>query len=130
MTNTQHPTETRALRGRRAWHSGMRAEDLACQALAAQGWAVLGRRLRTAAGEIDIVAERDDVLALVEVKQRASLAEAASALSTRQQARLMAAAEIVLAQFPGHGTAGVRFDVMLVDAAGAVRRIQDAFRLE
>jgi putative endonuclease len=31
---------------------------------------------------------------------------------------------------PGHGGAGMRFDVVLVDAAGRVRRIADAFRPE
>jgi putative endonuclease len=30
----------------------------------------------------------------------------------------------------GHGTAGVRFDVLLVDLQGRVRRIADAFRVE
>ena len=40
------------------------------------------------------------------------------------------AAAILLAANPGWGRAGVRFDVLLVDAAGAVRRIADAFRQE
>jgi putative endonuclease len=34
-----------------------------------------------------------------------------------------------MAANPGHGTAGVRFDVILLDAGGRVRRIADAFRL-
>ena len=103
---------------------------MACAALLGDGWAVLGRRLRTAAGEIDIAAEKAGLLAIVEVKSRPRLAEAAASLSTRQRARLLAAAEILLAENPGWGQAGVRFDVMLVDAAGCVRRIADAFRLE
>ncbi len=89
-----------------------------------------GTRLRTAAGEIDIVAERDGLLAVVEVKARPSLADAAAALSPRQRARLFAAAEILLAEHPEWGANGVRFDVIVVDAAGAVRRIADAFRGE
>jgi putative endonuclease len=99
-------------------------------ALRGDGWTVLGQRLRTPAGEIDIVSDRAGLLAIVEVKRRATLAEAAFALSARQQARLMAAAEILLAAHPDWGHAGVRFDVMLVDAAGRVRRIADAFRAE
>ena len=91
---------------------------------------MLARRLRTAAGEIDVLAERDGLLAIVEVKQRPTLAGAAWALTPRQQARLMAAAEIVLGEHPEWGRMGVRFDVLLVDAAGAVRRISDAFRKE
>jgi putative endonuclease len=106
------------------------AEQAACAALAAEGWAILGRRARTPAGEIDIVAERQGLLAFIEVKRRASLAGAAAALSPRQRARLLAGAEVLLAANPGWGQAGVRFDVMLVDAAGRLRRIADAFRDE
>jgi putative endonuclease len=37
---------------------------------------------------------------------------------------------VVLADHPAWGAAGMRFDVLLVDAAGRVRRIIDAFRDE
>jgi putative endonuclease len=107
---------------------GMRAETAACAALSADGFAILGRRLRNAAGEIDIVAERDGLLVFVEVKCRADLTRAAYALGARQQARLMAAAEFLLGANPGWGKAGVRFDVLLVDRAGRVRRVTDAIR--
>ncbi len=40
-------------RGRRAHHLGVDAEALACAALERDGWTVLGRRLRTDAGEVD-----------------------------------------------------------------------------
>ena len=96
----------------------------------ADGWTVLGQRLRTAAGEIDIVAEYNGLLAIVEVKARPDLAVAAAALSPRQRARLLAAGSAVLADNPDWGHAGVRFDVMLVDAQGRVRRVIDAFREE
>jgi putative endonuclease len=114
----------------RAYHRGVDAETAACAALAQDGWIVLAQRLRTAAGEIDIVAAKPDMLAIVEVKARRTLADAAMALGPRQRARLLAAAEIVLAEHPEWGRAGMRFDLMVVDAAGAVRRIADAFRLE
>jgi putative endonuclease len=107
---------------------GFRAEDVACAALLADGFSILGRRLRTAAGEIDIAAEREGLLVLVEVKQRRDLATAAYALAPRQQARLLAAGEILLGANPEWGRAGVRFDVLAVDASGSVRRICDAIR--
>lgn len=106
------------------------AEQAACAALEHDGWVVLARRLRTAAGEIDVVAERDGLLAFIEVKARPDLPSAAAALGPRQRTRLLAAGEIVLADNPGWGRAGVRFDVLLVDDAGRVRRIADAFRNE
>ena len=82
------------------------------------------------AGEVDAVAERDGLVAFVEVKRRPTLTGAAWALTPRQRARLTAAAEILLADHPDWGRSGARFDVLLVDAAGAVRRIADAFRDE
>ena len=74
------------------------------------GWAVLARRARTPAGELDLVMEREGLLAFVEVKARPSFRDAAFALSPRQRARLAAAAECWLAANPGHGAAGIRFD--------------------
>jgi putative endonuclease len=108
---------------------GLAAEQSACQALADDGWAILGRRMRTKAGEIDAVAEKDGLVAFVEVKSRPTLAMAASALGAKQQVRLMAAAEILLADHPDWGRSGVRFDVLLVDRQSRVRRVADAFRL-
>lgn len=118
---------TRPARGRTAHRLGLTAEAAACNALEADGWTVRAHRLRTKAGEIDLVAERDGLLAIVEVKARPTLA-AAAALAPRQRARLIAAAEAALAEHPTWGQAGIRFDVLLVDAQGQVRRITDAFR--
>jgi len=119
-------TNLRPSRGRAAQARGVLAEQAACIALETDGWFVLARRLRTAAGEIDVVAEREGLLAFIEVKARPDLLTAASALGPRQRARLLAAGEIALAEHPDWG----RFDVLLVDDAGRVRRIADAFRLE
>lgn len=118
----------RSRRGQTAYRRGHAAEAAATAALEADGWTILARRLRTAAGEIDIVADKNGLLVFVEVKARPSLSEAAAAVAPRQQARLVAAAEIVLAEHPDWGPQGARFDLLLVDARGVVRRIADAFR--
>lgn len=121
---------TRHHRGRDAHARGLSAEQTACAALEADGWTILGRRVRTPFGEIDAVAEKAGLLAMIEVKARPTLAEAAMALTQRQQTRLIGACEAVLNQHPDWGAAGVRFDVLVVDPAGRVRRIADAFRGE
>jgi len=108
---------------------GRTAEARAEAVLAAEGFVALARRIRTPAGEIDLVMARDGLLVFVEVKARASLAAAAFSLGGRQTARLLAAGEWWLGQNPGQGAAGVRFDVLLMDGAGQVRRIADAFRI-
>jgi putative endonuclease len=122
--------DPRQLRGRHSHTRGVDTEAAARAALIRDGWTVRAQRLRTASGEIDIVAEKDGLLAIVEVKSRPALADAAAALTARQRLRLIAAAEIMLAEHPDWGANGVRFDVMVVDAVGAVRRIADAFRAE
>ncbi len=108
----------------------MGAEAAAVAALIADGFEVLGQRLRTPSGEVDIVVAKPDLLAFVEVKARPNLSEAAYALSAPQRRRLIAAAAWLLAEHPGWARHDTRFDVVLVDAAGRVRRIVDAFRIE
>ena len=120
----------RQVRGRGAQLRGLTAEAAAEDALRRDGWEVRARRLRTPAGEIDLVAERDGLTAIIEVKARPTLAEAAAALRPQQQLRLIAAAESALAQNPAWGGNGIRFDVLLVDGAGQVRRVTDAFRAD
>jgi len=122
--------EPKVVRGLTAHTDGLDAEAAAAHALLGDGWTILGRRVRTEAGEIDIIAERDGLAAFVEVKIRPTLAEAAASVSARQRSRIIAAAEAWLAANPSVGAAGLRFDVIVVDAAGRVRRIADAFRIE
>lgn len=119
----------RSRQGRTAHAIGIAAEDAACAALTADGWTILARRLRTEAGEVDAVAEKDGLLAIIEVKCRPSLAQAATALTARQRVRLIGACDLILARNPGWGRNGVRFDAIMVDSAGRVRRIADAFRM-
>lgn len=107
---------------------GRHAEDRVAARLEAAGWSVLARRFRNRGGEIDLIVEREGMLAFIEVKARAVLLDAAFAVTARQQARLIAGAEAWMAQNPGHGTNGVRFDVVLVDGQGRMRRILDAIR--
>lgn len=75
------------------------------------------------------MAARPGLLAFIEVKRRRTLADAALALGPRQRARLLAAAECWLAAHPAQTADAVRFDVIVIDAKGAARRVADAFRL-
>lgn len=120
----------RQWRGRAAAARGAAGEARAAAALQAEGWTIHARRVRTEAGEIDLIAEKAGLLAFLEVKVRRRLADAAAAISGKQRARLLQAAAIVLAEHPDWGRQGVRFDVIVVDRSGAVRRISDAFREE
>lgn len=105
---------------------GRAAEARVAALYEAGGFRILARRWRCAAGELDLVAERQGLVCFVEVKRRAR--GAADALSPRQQARLVAAAALWAAAHPGHGARGLRFDVALVEDGAAPRLVADAFR--
>ena len=72
-----------------AFRTGVSAEGRAAVFLMAKGYRILARRYRTSYGEIDIVARRRNLLAFIEVKARASLDEAAYAVTPRNQRRII-----------------------------------------
>src|SRR5947209_19881577 len=63
----------------------------------------------------DAVAEKAGVLAIIEVKSRPTLAEAATALNLRQQNRLLGACDRILGEDPDGGLHRVRFHHRVVD---------------
>ncbi len=79
--------------GRRAL--GELGERLASEHLTAKGYRIRERNFRTAAGEIDIVAEAGGVLAFVEVRCRrgSAMGTAAESLSAAKQRRMVEMAE-------------------------------------
>ena len=83
-----------------AFRFGLSAESRAAAFLIAKGYRILARRFRTRFGEIDIVARRRNLIAFVEVKARASLDEAAFAVTPRQKARIIDAAQVWLVAHP------------------------------
>jgi len=106
---------------------GRGAEDIVAERLEGQGFAVLARRLRTGAGEIDLVVADAGRLVFVEVKARGCLADAAYAVSARQQARLLEAASAALAAHAEWARDEMRFDVALV-AGSRIEILADAIR--
>ncbi|MHA1536529.1 MAG: YraN family protein [Alphaproteobacteria bacterium] len=115
---------------RKAVRAGQRAEALCAWHLRARGYRILARRLRTVAGEIDILARRGRVLAVIEVKARPSLAQAAEAIGARQRQRVLRAAEAFLARNPALARLDLRFDAMLAAPWRLPIHIRDAWRQE
>jgi len=106
---------------------GRRAERRAIWLLRLKGYRILAARLRTPAGEIDVLARRGRLVAVVEVKARASLAEALEAVSPRQQQRIATAAEWAIAQDPRLDGCDIRFDVVAIVPGTWPRHLQNAW---
>ncbi len=81
-------TGARRLRGASARISGRRAEVLCALLLMLKGYRILGFRVPTRLGEIDILAARGGVLAVVEVKRRSDAATALQVVTPDQRGRL------------------------------------------
>jgi len=86
----------------------------AAWALRLKGYRIVARRVRTPAGEIDLVACRGDTVAFVEVKARQTLAQAAGSVSPGQRRRIVRAAAHYIAANPDLAALTQRFDAVLV----------------
>lgn len=113
---------------------GKAAEDAACQHLRRLGYQVVLRNFSARRGELDLVALDRGVLALVEVRYRAStdFGGAAASLTWRKRASIIRAAQALLLQRRELAKLPARFDVVEVDGAADDLRctlIRDAFSL-
>lgn len=114
-------------RDRRAAESRGRAgETRAAWYLRFKGWRILDRRVRTPAGEVDLVARRGSLVAFVEVKTRATDAELDFAVDEYRLARVAAAAEYLMPRYAGPGD-DIRVDVVLIAPGRLPRHIENAW---
>ena len=124
MTRAQRQQERR----RRARRRGHLAELLCRWHLRLRGWRIVAADWRCPSGEIDILARRGGVLAVIEVKSRGDLASAAQSLLPRQRRRIARAASAFLLARPDLANLALRFDVMLVAPLRPPRHLPDAWR--
>ena len=117
-------------RRQRAQRHGRLAEWLCLWHLRLRGWRIVAHRWRCPSGEIDILARRGRVLAVIEVKSRGEMDAAAAALPPRQRRRIARAAEAFLLSRPDLAGLDVRFDVMLVAGYRPPRHWHGAWRVE
>src|SRR5258707_7974204 len=94
---------------------GYKSESLAALWLRLKGYRILARRLKTRAGEIDLVAAAPfGPVCFVEVKAREMARAAAESVGPGQQTRIARAASLYLASRPGLARRGARFDIVAV----------------
>ena len=119
--------KVRQKRGKAAEKRGRRGELFAVLLLLCKGYRILGRRVKTRAGEIDLIAQSlSGLICFVEVKARPDEGQAAEAVTRRQQARIVRAAGLYLAGKPRP----YRFDRISVLPGQLPRHIRGAWRAE
>jgi putative endonuclease len=126
-TAAKTATKTAAPERVAAFRTGLSAEARAAAYLMAKGYRILAKRFRTPVGEIDLVARRRNVVVFVEVKARATLDDAAYAVTPRQQRRIIDAAQTWLMAHPEHAEFDLRFDAMLIAPRRLPRHLLAAF---
>ncbi|MBA4008748.1 MAG: hypothetical protein C0486_08215 [Erythrobacter sp.] len=105
---------------------GREGEAEAAMWLAQQGWQIIAERVKTKAGEIDLIAKRTGLVAFVEVKWRARAAALADAIDERRLARVANAVEMVWQEYATNGE-DIRIDVILLAPGRKPTHIENAW---
>lgn len=110
------------------YQTGLFGEDVVARRLEGEGWKIIGQRIRTRWGELDIIARRADTIAFIEVKTagpgRIGVDEAVDARS-RHRIRRAAVAWMATSSAAQRAVRRYRFDVCFVHRCddGSVDRI-------
>ncbi len=98
----------------RAQIHGQRSELFATLALRLNGYKIVKRGYKTKLGEIDIIARKGNLIAIVEVKARANTQMAVDAVTITSQRRIANAAHIWLSKQKDFADLSLRFDIVAV----------------
>ena len=118
----------RQAKGGAAFKAGHAADWIAALWLMLKGYQVLGFRLNTRSGEIDLLARRGRILAVVEVKRRSRLDLAVLALKPAQHDRLVAAGEAVRRNRPALQPLELRIDMVALAPSRFPRHLRGVQR--
>ena len=122
MNGSRRATSSR----KAAENRGREGERRAAWWLWLKGWKLLDRRVRTPAGEVDLVVRKGNLVAFVEVKTRATVAELDFAIDERRLSRVAAAAEVLMERYAGPAD-DIRVDVILIAPGALPRHIENAW---
>ena len=107
------------------------SESLAALWLRLKGYRILARRLKTHAGEIDLVALAPfGPICFIEVKARRAARAAAEAVAPAQQTRIARAAFLYLAGRPALARRGARFDIVAIGSGRLPVHHRDVWRAD
>ncbi len=119
----------RSRRARRSGLAGRRGEWLAVLYLTAKGYRLLGRRFGGKGGEIDLIMARGDSIVFVEVKARALIGDAASAITADKRRLMEARIRQWLARNPWAMQRSLRADAVFLAPWRLPRHVRGVFEL-
>ena len=108
---------------------GVQAEQSAAQFLQRHGLKLVEAKFRCRFGEVDLILRDGETLVFAEVRQRSSkdFGGAAASIDKHKQQRLILTAQHYLAALPR--VPPCRFDAVLLDGAGNIEWLKNAFEL-
>ncbi|MBM6595003.1 YraN family protein [Microvirga pudoricolor] len=117
-------------RRRATYLRGHAAERRALLFLMLKGYRPLARRYSAAGGEIDLIVKRGQTIAFVEVKARAAMDDALTAITPAKRRRFSRAARAWLSRNPWAGGLTWRADAVFIAPGRWPQHLVAAFELE
>lgn len=111
----------------KAYKKGHFAESYAALYLRLKGYKILERRYKTKMGEIDLIAQKGEVIAAVEVKARTSYKDALESVSKSSQIRIQRALEYYISTSKNGADKVLRFDIVTVYGGFFLRHLDNAW---
>jgi putative endonuclease len=109
---------------------GLRAETIALFWLVLRGYRVLGRNFSAPGGEIDLIAIRGRTICFIEVKARATLDEARTAITPQKRHRIIRAVRVWISRNRWSSGYTLRADAIFIAPRRWPRHLVGAFELE
>ena len=109
---------------------GIRAEWVALALLTLTGYRVLARNFVAPGGEIDLIAQRGQTVAFIEVKARPDMDQALIAITEQKRRRIARAAQVWLRQNRWAGAYALRGDAVFAAPRRLPRHLPNAFTLD
>ncbi|MDX9826817.1 MAG: YraN family protein [Spirochaetia bacterium] len=108
---------------------GRAGEDLIASILVSEGWKLLERNYRAGRGEIDIIAERGNLIVFIEVKRWRSLGclDLSRAVNADKIHRIIETSKIYLSTYRKYKNRRIRYDVIFLFRDGIPMRYEGAF---
>ena len=127
MTTPDARVAARSRRGGQGRRDGRFAETIAALWLMLKGYQILGFRLKTPLGEIDLLARKGRTLAVVEVKRRASVELALDSILPNQRDRLLRAARSLAVRRASLRQLDLRLDLIALAPGRLPRHVRNIF---